>query len=119
MSLLSTMMVPVVGASKPAIILRIVVLPQPDGPSSETNSPLSKLRSTPLTTWLSLKVLVMLSILRNGSAMSGPWGCLGGEAAEEGDHAHRAPGEDEGDDRQRRRLVGAVGADVLHIDAEH
>ena len=30
---------PVVGFSKPAIMRSIVVLPQPDGPSSVTNSP--------------------------------------------------------------------------------
>ncbi len=30
---------PSVGCSKPAIILSSVVLPQPDGPSSEKNSP--------------------------------------------------------------------------------
>ena len=32
-------MVPLVGWSKPAIIRSSVVLPQPDGPSSEKNSP--------------------------------------------------------------------------------
>jgi hypothetical protein len=32
-------MAPSVGVSKPAIILRVVVLPQPDGPSIEKNSP--------------------------------------------------------------------------------
>ena len=31
--------VPAVGASKPAIMRSIVVLPQPDGPRKETNSP--------------------------------------------------------------------------------
>ena len=30
---------PAVGSSKPAIIRIVVVLPQPDGPSSEKNSP--------------------------------------------------------------------------------
>ena len=30
---------PPVGSSKPPIIRRVVVLPQPDGPSSEKNSP--------------------------------------------------------------------------------
>ena len=39
-SMPSSMIWPVVGISKPAIILSIVVLPQPDGPSSEKNSPL-------------------------------------------------------------------------------
>ena len=32
-------MVPRVGAMKPAIMRSMVVLPQPDGPSSDTNSP--------------------------------------------------------------------------------
>ena len=31
--------VPDVGLMKPAIMRSVVVLPQPDGPSSETNSP--------------------------------------------------------------------------------
>ena len=35
----SSMTLPDVGSSKPAIILSRVVLPQPDGPSSEKNSP--------------------------------------------------------------------------------
>ena len=34
------------------------------------------------------------------------------------DQAHAGPGDDEGDDRQRRRLIGAVGADQLQIGAE-
>src|SRR5437867_2447062 len=35
----SSSMVPSVGSRKPAIIRKVVVLPQPEGPSSETNSP--------------------------------------------------------------------------------
>jgi hypothetical protein len=35
---------PLLTASKPAIICSVVVLPQPEGPSSETNSPFSTLR---------------------------------------------------------------------------
>src|SRR6267142_3524180 len=35
----SSSMVPSLGSRKPAIIRSVVVLPQPDGPSSETNSP--------------------------------------------------------------------------------
>ena len=35
----SISMVPVLGGAKPAIMRSVVVLPQPDGPSSETNSP--------------------------------------------------------------------------------
>ena len=37
-------MVPAVGRSKPAIIRSVVVLPQPDGPRNDTNSPFSALR---------------------------------------------------------------------------
>lgn len=42
-------MVPAVGASKPAIIRSTVVLPEPDGPSIEKNSPSAISRSTPAT----------------------------------------------------------------------
>ena len=40
MSLPSSRIRPSVGCSKPAIIRSVVVLPQPDGPSIEKNSPL-------------------------------------------------------------------------------
>ncbi len=40
---------PRVGSSKPAIIRMVVVLPHPDGPSMEKNSPSAMARSTPLT----------------------------------------------------------------------
>src|SRR6185437_1406425 len=43
---------------------------------------------------------------------------FGGETGEQLDHAHRDPGENERDDGERRRLVGAVGPDVLHVDAK-
>lgn len=42
--------VPPVGVSKPAIIRRTVVLPQPDGPRKETNSPFSIVMLKFLTT---------------------------------------------------------------------
>ena len=38
--------VPEVGASRPAIVRRSVVLPQPDGPSNAKNSPSSIARSS-------------------------------------------------------------------------
>src|SRR5215210_233291 len=40
---------PAVGASNPAIIRRVVVLPEPDGPSIEKNSPSATSRSMPPT----------------------------------------------------------------------
>src|SRR5664279_2336772 len=42
-------MVPAVGSSKPAIIRSTVVLPDPDGPSMEKNSPSPISRSAPAT----------------------------------------------------------------------
>ena len=40
---------PAVGFSKPAIIRSVVVFPQPEGPSSEKNSPAATDRSIPRT----------------------------------------------------------------------
>ena len=45
----SSRTVPWVGSSKPAIIRIVVVLPQPDGPSMEKNSPVRMARSMPRT----------------------------------------------------------------------
>ena len=59
MSLSSTKMAPSLGRSKPAIILSSVVLPQPDGPSSVTNSPFLNDRSTSRTTVLLPKRLLI------------------------------------------------------------
>src|SRR5690349_15663466 len=42
---------PFEGGSKPAIILMVVVLPHPDGPRREKNSPSAMPRVTPLTAW--------------------------------------------------------------------
>ena len=41
--------VPAVGCSNPAIMRSTVVLPEPDGPSMEKNSPSAMSRSTPAT----------------------------------------------------------------------
>src|SRR5215472_13043255 len=53
----SSRMVPSVGCSNPAISRSVVVLPQPEGPSREKNSPLSTVRLT-LSTAISVKRLV-------------------------------------------------------------
>src|SRR4029079_19288043 len=52
MSLPSTVIVPEVGFSKPAIIRSVVVLPQPEGPRNDTNSPraTSRLKSATAAT---------------------------------------------------------------------
>src|SRR4030095_13723874 len=49
---------PAVGATNPAIMRNVVVLPQPEGPSSTTSSPCPISRSTPATAWTSPYVLV-------------------------------------------------------------
>src|SRR5215212_6845078 len=55
---------PLSGISKPAMMRRLVVLPQPDGPSSEKNSPALMSSVTPSTaTTLPSKVLVTSSSL--------------------------------------------------------
>src|SRR5690606_4601030 len=110
-SLPSIRIVPLVGVSKPAIMRKVVVLPQPLGPRNETNSPRSTARSMPwIVVWLP-KVLVIFSSVRKamrgvpGSAAS----VVAATTAEELDQAHAGPGDDEGDDGERRRLIGAVG----------
>src|SRR6201995_3646094 len=49
---------PLVGSSKPATIRSVVVLPQPEGPSSEKNSPPATWRSIASTATTSSKCLV-------------------------------------------------------------
>ena len=53
----SISMRPAVGLMKPAIIRKVVVLPQPDGPSSDTNSPSRRVRSTSATAGTGPKLL--------------------------------------------------------------
>ena len=59
---------------KPAIIRSVVVLPQPDGPSSEKNSPRAMSRSSASTTVSSPKTLVSP---RRLTAVSVVESCLG------------------------------------------
>ncbi|MNL67887.1 hypothetical protein D3C87_1925310 [compost metagenome] len=60
---------PPVGVSKPAIMRSTVVLPQPDGPRKETNSPLLIVMLKPWTTvtgpndfWMLLRVRKVMEI---------------------------------------------------------
>jgi hypothetical protein len=46
-SLPSRVIAPALGSTKPAIICSVVVLPQPEGPSSDRNSPRSTLSESP------------------------------------------------------------------------
>src|SRR5579862_7854941 len=105
---------PEVGVSNPAIIRKIVVLPQPLGPRNVTNSPLSTPSVKSCTTVLAPKLLRRLR--RSRKAMSSL--NLGAPSADDVEEGHAGPGDEEGDDRQRRRLIGAVGADQLQIGPE-
>src|SRR3569833_189183 len=107
---------PEVGPSKPATMRSTVVLPQPEGPSSEMNSPCSMPRSKPLTTTFWANCLRTSLICRNAIAPLPRASCALGLflcRADHVDQAHAGPGHQEGDDRQGRRLIGAVGADQL------
>src|ERR1044072_6010541 len=63
-------MSPEVMASRPAIMRRVVVLPQPDGPTKTMNS-LSRIsRSTPFTPWLWSNFLLTLCRLTSAIVLS-------------------------------------------------
>src|SRR5215211_5979916 len=85
------------GASKPAIILSVVVLPQPDGPSSEKNSPGSTASSTPstATTPPGKRLVTRSRRIEAGDAVGRGGGIvLLTRAAGEGDHAQHGGGGD-------------------------
>src|SRR6476660_3560936 len=113
---------PDVGSSNPATMRSTVVFPQPEGPRNETNSPAPISRLKSCTTVLLAKALRMLLTLRKGSAISASDSVrsVGTRriARQELDQRHAAPGDDEGDDGKRRRLVVAVGTHQLQIGAE-
>src|SRR5260221_9930352 len=117
-------MAPALGCSKPATMRSVVVLPQPLGPRNETNSPRSTASSKFCTTFDGPKDLRRSLISRNAipsPAVAGALACVrrqAGAASEHLDQPHAGPGDDEGDDGESRRFVGAVGADELQIRAE-
>src|SRR4249920_2718673 len=64
-------MLPASGTRKPATIFNVVVLPQPLGPSSVTNSPGATVRSIASTAVSAPKRLVSDASCSAGSAMAG------------------------------------------------
>src|SRR5437899_6179316 len=66
----SRRMAPPLGSTKPAIICKVVVLPQPDGPSSETNSPFSTPSDSPSTASCVPNLLLSFSRSRNATSAS-------------------------------------------------
>src|SRR4029078_9290360 len=62
MGLPAMMMSPAVTLSRPAIMRKVVVFPQPDGPSRQTTPPAATERSTSLTAMKSPNLLVILRV---------------------------------------------------------
>ncbi len=97
----------------------MVVLPQPEGPSSEMKSPRAKAEADVLDDGVAAKGLGQIGDVEEGGHGQSVLACFARpETAEHINHAHGAPGDDERDDGQRRRLIGPVGADADEIGAE-
>ena len=106
------------GCSNPATIRRTVVLPQP-GRTEEGDkfslltpgrSPGRRVLPKALTSFSSVERFCAISVA--------PAVGFGGEAGQKLISAHGAPGHDESDDRQRRRLVGPICAHDLQVRPE-
>src|SRR5216683_8261300 len=61
---------PEVMASRPAIMRKVVVLPQPEGPTKTTNSLSWICRSTSLTTWVRSNFLLSLRTITSAMTLS-------------------------------------------------
>src|SRR6185369_11399336 len=125
MSIPSIEIVPAVGCSKPAIIRRVVVLPQPDGPRNDTNSPFwaTRLKSSTATDrpkrfWIPVRVRKVIGSSLVRSMRAGELDLVPGRAPHEGEQTHRDPGQGEADERDGGRLVRLVAADERDVRAE-
>src|SRR4030081_3653554 len=105
----STAISPAVISSSPAIMRSVVVLPQPDGPTSTTNSLSAMSRSMPRTASVSSK---RLTTLRSDTcAMTAL--TLGGAGGEPGDVVVHEEGVD---DQRRRRPEQRPGHDLAPVE---
>src|SRR5215218_7377024 len=96
-------------SSRPAIMRKVVDLPQPDGPTSAMNSRSATSRSMPLTTAIGPKRLV--SFLSDTVAMVLAFDRAGGETGDEvflDDEGERQRRDDH-DDRQRAHAAPVDG----------
>src|SRR6195256_6320997 len=66
----SIRMSPEVMASRPAIMRKVVVLPQPEGPTKTTNSLSWICRSTSFTTWVRSNFLLSLRTMTSAMTLS-------------------------------------------------
>src|SRR3954471_20119720 len=126
MSAPSTVIVPAVGCSKPAIIRRVVVLPQPDGPRNDTNSPFwaARLKSSTATFWANRFWMPVSSrnVIDRGPPMrsmrSTDLDAGASASADDGDGDHREPRQPEADERHRGWLIRPVRADEGQVRTE-
>src|ERR1700751_5373228 len=130
MSLPSSRIFPSVGRSKPAISRSVVVLPHPDGPSSEKNSPASIETSIPSTaatspnrfrSWTSSTAPVLTSNLQSRDLVEGVAGRRGLRArrppVDEVGEADGQQGQDhhhccQSIERRRRGAASRIGVDL-------
>src|SRR6266404_5601822 len=68
---------PPVGCSRPATQRSVVVLPQPDGPSSTTISPAGTAKLTPSIAGRPTENCLRRSVTFNVAVMNGPEACVG------------------------------------------
>src|SRR5580765_6390834 len=110
MSCPSIRIVPLAGVASPAIPLRRVDLPQPDGPSSTRNSPLATSSDTSSTIRVPPRSIENLRIVSDAmrSALQGP----GRNAADE-----PAAGPEVKHERNERRQQGRGHVDVVEAGA--
>src|SRR5512133_2086596 len=117
---------PLVGVSKPAIMRRVVVLPQPLGPRKETNSPRSTSRLKFSTATVLLNTLETFVRVRKAIGYFGFEGLMrrnhralpGTAAADQLDEPQGYPGQHEADDGERSRLVSLILPDLGDIRPE-
>src|SRR6201999_3492423 len=102
------MISPSVMSSSPAIIRKVVDLPQPDGPTSTTNSWSAMSRSMPRTASTSSYLLITLR--NDTSAMDSTLCRAGGEASDVVVHQERI------DDKRRRGAEQGAGHDLPPVE---
>src|SRR5882672_5727659 len=100
---------PSVMSSRPAIMRSVVVLPQPDGPTSTTNSLSAMSRSMPRTAGSSSYSFTTLRSLSSAIALS-PFGRAGGEAGDVVVH------EESVDDERRHCAEQRRGHDLAPVE---
>src|SRR6185437_10072850 len=111
-------MEPSLGRMNPAIMRKVVVLPQPEGPSSEMNSPAASDRSTPDTAEVSPKRLPRPLSCSFATGSPSPQHEVAADQAEA--QRHQDDGGDEQDAAQRREIFEiALAAQIVQHHRHH